>query len=127
RATPLALFDYLRKSRSRGFVVSLSGGADSAAVACLVSLMVRQAIAELGIEGFRSKLSFIPDLARCAHPAEATCALLTTVYQATSNSGPQTRAAARAVAEAIGSEHHEVDISSLHAGYVDLVSKALNR
>jgi len=28
RATALALFDYLRKSRSQGFVVSLSGGAD---------------------------------------------------------------------------------------------------
>ena len=29
----LALFDYLRKSRSRGFVLSISGGADSAAAA----------------------------------------------------------------------------------------------
>jgi NAD+ synthase (glutamine-hydrolysing) len=38
RAEALALFDYLRKSRSQGFVVSLSGGADSSAVACLVSL-----------------------------------------------------------------------------------------
>src|SRR5689334_5439394 len=32
RAESLALFDYLRKSRSNGFVVSLSGGADSTAV-----------------------------------------------------------------------------------------------
>ena len=30
RAITLGLFDYLRKSRSHGFVVSLSGGADSA-------------------------------------------------------------------------------------------------
>ncbi|HEY1787426.1 MAG TPA: nitrilase-related carbon-nitrogen hydrolase, partial [Verrucomicrobiae bacterium] len=37
RAEALALFDYLRKSHSHGFVVSISGGADSAAVACLVS------------------------------------------------------------------------------------------
>ena len=37
RAISLGLFDYLRKSRSRGFVVSLSGGADSAAVASLSS------------------------------------------------------------------------------------------
>ncbi|MEM6730652.1 MAG: nitrilase-related carbon-nitrogen hydrolase, partial [Myxococcota bacterium] len=36
RAVSLGLFDYLRKSRSRGFVLSLSGGADSAAVAVLV-------------------------------------------------------------------------------------------
>lgn len=35
RAVALGLFDYLRKSRSHGFIVSLSGGADSAAVATL--------------------------------------------------------------------------------------------
>src|SRR5690606_21446629 len=40
RAMALGLFDYLRKSRSGGFVVSLSGGADSAAVSVLVKLMV---------------------------------------------------------------------------------------
>jgi len=48
RAEALALFDYLRKSHSQGFVVSLSGGADSAAVTCLVSLSFEMALAELG-------------------------------------------------------------------------------
>jgi NAD+ synthase (glutamine-hydrolysing) len=48
RAIALGLFDYCRKSRSRGFVVSLSGGADSAAVACLVALMVRFSVASRG-------------------------------------------------------------------------------
>ncbi len=41
RAIALSLFDYMRKSRSRGFVVSMSGGADSSAVACLVGLMAK--------------------------------------------------------------------------------------
>src|SRR5262245_54788688 len=36
RGVALALFDYLRKSRSQGFVVSLSGGADSTTVAVLI-------------------------------------------------------------------------------------------
>ena len=40
RAVTLGLFDYLRKSKACGFVVSLSGGADSSAVACLVAYMV---------------------------------------------------------------------------------------
>ncbi|MBX3745134.1 MAG: NAD(+) synthase [Verrucomicrobiae bacterium] len=131
RAVPLALFDYLRKSRSRGFVISLSGGADSAAIACLVGLMVRFGAAELGIDGLRARLGLPADT-----PADSreraleralTRALLTTVYQATANSGRITRAAARAVAEAVGAEHHEFDVSPLHAGYVDLVSKALGR
>ena len=41
RAVCLGLFDYMRKSHSRGFVVSMSGGADSAACATLVSTMVK--------------------------------------------------------------------------------------
>jgi len=60
RAIALALFDYLRKSRSWGFVVSLSGGADSSAVSCLVALMVELAAADLGPEGFRRALAHIP-------------------------------------------------------------------
>jgi NAD+ synthase (glutamine-hydrolysing) len=60
RAISLALFDYLRKSRSWGFVVSLSGGADSSAVSCLVALMVELAAADLGPDGFRRALAYIP-------------------------------------------------------------------
>lgn len=127
RAVPLALFDYLRKSRSRGFVVSLSGGADSSAIVCLISLMVRQALKELGVDGLRKALGFIPGLEACVEAADWTRALLTTVYQATRNSGPVTRAAARAVAEAVGARHFEFDISELHEGYVRMVSQALGR
>ena len=64
RAEALALFDYLRKSHSHGFVVSLSGGADSAAVSCLVSLSLELALAELGADGLRAKLAHIRKLAR---------------------------------------------------------------
>ena len=38
RAVALGLFDYLRKSRSQGWVLSLSGGADSSAIASLCAL-----------------------------------------------------------------------------------------
>ena len=60
RVIALALFDYLRKSRSWGFVVSLSGGADSSAVSCLVALMVELAAAELGLDGLGRALAYIP-------------------------------------------------------------------
>jgi NAD+ synthase (glutamine-hydrolysing) len=127
RAVPLALFDYLRKSRSKGFVVSLSGGADSSAICCLVGLMVAQGCAELGVEGFRRKLGYIGELSGATTVRELTGKLLTTAYQATENSGPVTREAARAVAEALGAEHHELDVSGLHAGYVAMVAGALGR
>jgi NAD+ synthase (glutamine-hydrolysing) len=127
RAEALALFDYLRKSRSQGFVVSLSGGADSAAVSCLVSLACELALNELGQDGVRVKLEHIRNLPKELTPRSLTNALLTTVYQATENSGPITRAAARAVAEAVDATHFEFDVGKLHRGYLETVESALGR
>ena len=59
RAIALGLFDYLRKSRSRGFVVSISGGADSAGVSCLIAAAVQLGIAELGLKEFTNRLGYI--------------------------------------------------------------------
>ena len=126
RAVALALFDYLRKSRSRGFVVSLSGGADSTAVSCLVALMVRLAVAELGAEGFRRKLAHV-DLGDSAATDSLVGRLLLCVYQSTRNSSETTRDAARAVAEAIGAEHLELDVDSLVADYSARVAAAVGR
>ena len=124
RAESLGLFDYMRKSRSRGFVVSLSGGADSAAISCLIAAMVRLATAELGTDGFVEKI------ARSGWKLESTgpvSQLLTTAYQATENSGGVTRNAARAVADAIGATHHELDVSQIHRGYLQMIEGALGR
>jgi NAD+ synthase (glutamine-hydrolysing) len=107
RAEALALFDYLRKSKSHGFIVSLSGGADSAATACLVHLMVALGLKELGVDGFKAKLAHIPNLSVTNDARAVTRQLLTTVYQASENSGPVTRNAARAMAAAIGAEHYD--------------------
>jgi NAD+ synthase (glutamine-hydrolysing) len=127
RALALALFDYLRKSRSKGFVVSLSGGADSAACACLVSLMVDLAVADLGLEGFKARLNYIDALKDAEDERDVVNRLLTTAYQATENSGAVTREAARSVAEAIGSRHLELDVDGLVQGYVELIEGALGR
>ena len=55
QAMSLALFDYLRKARSRGFVLSLSGGADSCFCAVGVAEMVRLGVEELGVEEFKRR------------------------------------------------------------------------
>lgn len=124
RAEALALFDYLRKSKSQGFVVSLSGGADSAATVCLVHLMVAFALKELGMEGLRARLAHIPNLSVTNDAKAVTHQLLTTAYQASKNSGSVTRNAARAIAEAVGAEHYEWDISEMVRGYVTTVERA---
>ncbi len=126
RAEALALFDYLRKSRSRGFVVSLSGGADSTAVSCLVALMVRLAVEELGVEGFCRKLAYL-DLESLTRVEDLVYRLLLTVYQSTRNSSDTTRGAARAVAEAIGAEFLELDVDALVADYTRMVAAAMGR
>ncbi|HEX7261546.1 MAG TPA: nitrilase-related carbon-nitrogen hydrolase, partial [Luteolibacter sp.] len=124
RAVSLALFDYLRKSRTHGFTVSLSGGADSAAVVCLIHLMARLILENPDPHGVLDKISFIqkPKDAR-----ELTRQLLTTAYQATANSGETTRNAAAVLADAIGARHHELDVTALHQDYVDLIGKAIGR
>lgn len=121
RAVSLALFDYLRKSHTRGFTVSLSGGADSAAVVCLIHLMARLVLEDGDAV---KKLRFLQA------PGDAknlTNQLLTTAYQATANSGEITSNAAAVLAEAIGARHHELDITGLHQGYVDLIGKTMGR
>jgi len=122
RALALGLFDYLRKSHSRGFVVSLSGGADSATVAVLVRILVGLAVRELGIERTCKRLGLGGTAA-----SDLTAALLTTVYQATENSSEVTRSAATEVARALGATHHEVSVQPLFEGYGALATEVLGR
>ncbi|HOC01676.1 MAG TPA: NAD(+) synthase, partial [Verrucomicrobiota bacterium] len=112
---------------SSGFVVSLSGGADSSSIACLVGFMVERAVRELGEDGFRERLSYIRDLPTEGGVKALVRHLLVCAYQATENSGAVTRAAAAAVAKALGARHHELDVGPLHQGYVRLIEATLGR
>lgn len=127
RAVGLGLFDYLRKSHSNGFVVSLSGGADSAAVICLIHLALGAALKELGAAGVRAKLAHLKALPETSDPRVLTKALLTTAYQATEHSGAVTRTAAAKIAVALGAEHMELDVSLMHRGYLEAIEQAIGR
>ena len=61
QAASLALFDYLRKSKSKGFVLSLSGGADSSTIATLVAEVVRRGWDELGMDSSSSRCNSMDD------------------------------------------------------------------
>ena len=124
RAMALAYFDYLRKSCSGGFVVSLSGGADSAAVSSFVKIMLDLALHELGKEGVRKRLPHLelPDDARDWMKILLFCA-----YQGTQNSGKITRNAARAVAEALNCDYAEWEVDKLVEGYESTIEFVLNR
>ncbi|MCC7083454.1 MAG: NAD(+) synthase [Pirellulales bacterium] len=127
RAISLAMFDYMRKSRSRGFVVSISGGADSAAVSCLVAMLVKLGVAELGLASFLAKIAYFGEIQSAINEREIIRHLLACVYQSTRNSSNTTRSAARGVVEAIGAEFMEFDVDSLVQEYIRIVSHALGR
>ncbi|WP_018968916.1 nitrilase-related carbon-nitrogen hydrolase [Rubritalea marina] len=123
-AVGLGLFDYLRKSYSQGFVVSLSGGADSSAVASLVAIAMQLALDELGEAGVRQRLSHI-ELADAS--GEWMKQLLACVYQASEHSGDATEESARELARALGADFHRWSIASLVDDYTDKLQAVLGR
>lgn len=125
RAVSLGLFDYMRKSRSHGFVVSLSGGVDSSAASCLVALMVHAALGELGLVGLKAKLSHIPEIKKARGVKDITKVLLACVYQATRNSSEVTHTAAKTLARELGCEFYDLNLDPLVEGYKKLISKEL--
>jgi NAD+ synthase (glutamine-hydrolysing) len=141
RSVALALFDYLRKSYAKGFVVSISGGVDSSAVTVLVNLAVQFGARELGLKELISRLttvSVLDDLFRRAESSgdeaiyqaairEVVHALLTCVYQSTRNSSIETLSAARAVASAVGARFREWSVDAIVDQYVDMVSTAIDQ
>jgi len=127
RAVALGLLDYLRKSRSQGFVVSLSGGADSSAVSCLVALMVELAHNELGHEAFCARLGHIGNLVEAKTHSDRVRRLLHCVYQASGNSSAATRQSAVTLAQALGAEMSCLEIDRLVEGYVSGIEQVLGR
>lgn len=114
-AVSLGLFDYARKSHSKGFVVSLSGGADSSAVSVLVDYMYKIAVDELGEGGVIKKLGF--DKSK----------LLTCIYQGSDNSSDDTLNSAKGLAESIGAKFISWNISSIIEAYERRVSDAIGK
>jgi len=123
RATSLALYDYLRKSKSKGFVLSLSGGADSSMCAVLVAEMVKRASAELGWAAFCKEVG----LNDVNDRKTAVNKLLACAYQGTDNSSAATLKSAQHLAESIGAEFYNWNIQLEVDSYTDKIEKALKR
>ena len=131
RAVALGLWDYLRKSHAHGYVISLSGGADSAACAVLVALAVELAFAELGPGGVRQRLPWCKKLGEVidknGDSKAAIGALLACAYQPTENSTRITKLAAQTIADAIGAEFYVIDVDAMAKGYVAAIEATIGR
>ncbi len=131
RAVALGLDDFMFNSKSRGFALSLSGGADSALCAAAVAISQICALTELGadayLQRFKQQLGFEFDATK-ADPADPVGfvkkvimpRLLLTVYQGSDNSSEITRNAAEQIAAGIGAQHHAWSISRVVKDYVDM-------
>jgi NAD+ synthase (glutamine-hydrolysing) len=89
--------------------------------------MVALSLDELGAEGFKAHFPHLRFRSECNSIDEIMGRLLTTVYQRTANSGPVTQSAAQRLAEAVGAEHHLLDVGPTVSGYVSLLESALGR
>ncbi|BDC99608.1 NAD(+) synthase [Persicobacter psychrovividus] len=133
KASSLAMFDYLRKTYSKCFVLSLSGGADSSTCAVLVGELVKRGLNELGLKRFLEKIhraDIFEELNKLSGE-ELRKALgkqvLVTAYQGTVNSSQDTLDSAQALAEEIGADFHHWLIDEEVASYTGKVETALGR
>lgn len=97
RAVSLGLFDYLRKSKTKGYTLSLSGGADSAACALLVKAAVIASDSERGDK-------YLDSLGIDRKSA------LFTLYQGTENNSDHTKNSAEELAKELGFSHASIGI-----------------
>ena len=123
-AAALALFDYCRKSRSKGFVLSLSGGADSSTIATLVAFAIRTGLKQLGKEELERKLGFKLE---AETEKEITNQLLTTAYQATKNSSEDTFNSAKNLADNLGAKFYDWTIDEVVNSYSKTIEQAIMR
>ena len=132
-ALSLGLWDWQNKTSQRGYVISLSGGADSALCASAVYLAHCTAFIELGSKSYHealSKLNITIDMNVTnisAVKEKVMPQVLTTVYQSSVNSGKITRQAAKILATGLGASHHCWSIESEVESYQDKIEQVLKR
>ena len=139
-AASLGLFDYMRKSHSNGFTISLSGGVDSAVCTILAHATCTRMQALIQAQDKRlDYLNLRTGLTQNNQPDSHDPAkrkvsgksiseqLITTVYQATRNSGEITREAASRLADHLGAKHLELDVDPIVESYKKLISDAIGK
>ncbi|KAG1735523.1 hypothetical protein EDB19DRAFT_1896247 [Suillus lakei] len=121
------LWDYLRRSRTQGYFVPLSGGIDSCATAVIVYSMCRLVV-ETARKGDKQ---VIADARRMVgepedsvyvplDPHEFCNKIFHTCYMGTENSSVETRKRAKDLSAAIGSYHVDLNMDTLVTSIRDL-------
>ncbi|XP_010676846.1 glutamine-dependent NAD(+) synthetase-like [Beta vulgaris subsp. vulgaris] len=112
------LWDYLRRSGASGFLLPLSGGADSSAVAAIVGCMCQLVVKEIhnGDEQVKEdaiRIAQYPDGQIPSDSKEFAKRIFHTVYMGTENNSEASRSRAKVLADEIGSWHIDVRIDGV--------------
>ncbi len=125
RGPALWLWDYLRRSSGNGFLIPLSGGADSSAVLALCGSMCQMVMRSID-QGNAEVLGDVQRITQRGEgwvPATANDLvhhLVHTCYMATENNSSATRELAHTLATEVGSFHHQFQIDRVVWSVVEL-------
>jgi NAD+ synthase (glutamine-hydrolysing) len=127
KAATLGLFDYLRKSKSEGFVLSLSGGADSSTILVLVAEMIKSGIEELGLDVFLTKINRQDLIAKVINRNDVMGHILITAYQGSDNSSTETFESAQKLGKSVGASFNHWKIDQPVDYAIETLEKQLGR
>uniref|UniRef100_A0A383W8A4 Glutamine-dependent NAD(+) synthetase n=1 Tax=Tetradesmus obliquus TaxID=3088 RepID=A0A383W8A4_TETOB len=119
------LWDYLRRSGASGFLLPLSGGADSSCTAAIVGSMCQLAVKAIAagdaiVAADAARIGQYAPGQAVADASELAGRLFHTTYMGTVNSSGATRQRAKVLAQEIGAYHVDCNIDSLVAAVVAL-------
>ncbi|WPK26608.1 hypothetical protein PUMCH_003966 [Australozyma saopauloensis] len=125
------LWDYLRRSKTGGFFLPLSGGIDSCATAVIVHSMCRLVVKSIDagneqvlqdLRALTKSKDFHPKLSQTV-----ASRLFYTSYMGTENSSKETRERARDLAAKIGANHVDLNMDSVVSSVVSLFEVATGK
>ncbi|GAY39348.1 hypothetical protein CUMW_043680, partial [Citrus unshiu] len=119
------LWDYLRRSGASGFLLPLSGGADSSSVAAIVGCMCQLVVKEIsnGDEQVKADAIRIGHYANGEFPTDSrefAKRIFYTVFMGSENSSQETRMLAKKLADEIGSWRLDVSIDTVVSAFLSL-------
>ncbi|RKO92712.1 hypothetical protein BDK51DRAFT_22557 [Blyttiomyces helicus] len=127
------LWDYLRRSKSGGFFLPLSGGLDSCSTALIVSSMCRLVVesAQAGdpqvIKDARQVVGE-PDSDYIPADSKEFCSrIFHTCYMGTENSSTETRSRAEKLAKELGSFHVDLNMDGVVAAFLTVFETIMHK
>ncbi|KAK6204428.1 glutamine-dependent NAD(+) synthetase [Scheffersomyces amazonensis] len=125
------LWDYLRRSKTGGYFLPLSGGIDSCATAVIVHSMCRLVVEAIkdgnkqvlnDIQSLTHDSNFIPNT-----PQEIAEKLFHTSFMGTENSSKETRTRAKELAKKIGAYHIDLNMDTLVGAVISVFEVATGK